>query len=264
MFGFSFPEIIILGLIVSGVLIFNKKNNRNKKKNKEDKKNIDSNSIRKFANLKGKNIKKDLNNSDFNTGNMELKKKINSLGIGEMTVYNIDLYENKNTPVFIIKEKKLPPKNPSVETRYQCFLAQKDDITIPFLYFMAQFAELSYFTYEILLYAGNSKKIDDIKKLLTYKNQRIFCFVKERKIRSNNKIVFDNIITVPGPNLSTDDVTMDLFFEKYNEHKNKACEKDFNNHITLFWDFLGSRIEAWDLISSMNLKYGPIVEIKIT
>ena len=194
---------------------------------------------------------------------MELKKYIENMGVGAMTAANIDLEGVRDTPVFIIKEKKLPPKNPLVETRYQCFLAQKDDIIIPFIYFMVQFAELSYFTYEILLYAGNSEKISNIKRLLTYNNQKIFCFVKERKFRFNNNIIFDNIIKAPGPNLPTDDVILDLFFEKFNDHKNKASEKDFNNHIALFWDFLGSKNEAWDSISSINLKYGPIVEIKI-
>lgn len=261
MFGLS-PVIIILGLFMGGILLFNKKNNHNKKKNKENKKNIDSNSIRKLEDLRGKNIKKDLNNSDFNIGNMELTEKINSLGIGEMTVYNIDLYENKNTPVFIIKEKNLPPINPSVETRYQCFLAQNNEIVIPIFYFMVQFADSPYFTYEILLYGGNSKKIGDIKRLLTYKNQRIFCFVKERKIRFSDKIVFDSIITVSSPNLPTDDVIMDLFFEKYNECENKGSEKDFYDYIPLFWNFLGSRIEGWNLINDLNLKYGPIITIK--
>ena len=261
MFGLS-PIIIVLGLFVGGILIFNKKN-RNKKKNKENKKNIDSDGIRKLANLEGKNIKKDLNNSDFNIGNIELKKKINNLGIGEMTVYNIDLYGNENTPVFIIKEKNLPPINPSVETRYQCFLAQNNEIVVPIFYFMVQFADLPYFTYEILLYGGNSKRISDIKRLLTYKNQRIFCFIEEKGFGDNNKIIFNNIITVPNlSNDGVDGVIVDLFFEKYNGCKNKGGEKDFYDYIPLFWNFLGSRIEGWDIIKDLNLKYGPIITIK--
>lgn len=187
---------------------------------------------------------------------MTLSERINNMNFSEMII------EDLEKPTFIIKEKEIISISPIVETRYLCFLMQKNNITIPFFYFMVRFAESPYFTYEVLSYIRNYNDIDNIKKLLTYK-RLIFCFTKGNININNNKISFDNIIIAPSLDVVNINTIMDRFFKKYNESKNKSTEKDFHNYIPLFWNFIGSRIDAWELVYNINLKYGPIITMDV-
>ena len=189
---------------------------------------------------------------------MNLNEIIEKLELGSMTTAELILNKNEKTPVFIIKDKEIPITDPKIETRYQCFFIQYQEVVIPIFYFMVQFNNSEEFTYEIVIYISDNDIIDNIKKILTLNDKRTFCFIKGNK-HIDDIIKFDTIVTVPNSVADKDKMILDLFSKEYNIIENKSNEKDFYNYIPLFWDNLGSRTEAWNTIKDINLEHGPIV-----
>lgn len=184
-----------------------------------------------------------------------------NLKIGDMQATGIDFDGTGKIPVFLIKDKEIPPMNPYIETKFMCFLGHYKKVIVPIFYFMVQFNQLEKFRYGISLYPAEDKEFNKIHTHLTYKDQIAFSVVTDEMANNN---VFNRItLEIDSEFKSKIKELLKIFAERYNEYPNKGSKNDFIESIPLFFKFIGSRIESWDVMHKLYLDYGQIINVDL-